>query len=416
MSLRHRELKVVTLSILLVITPCSLASAAESSELINQFWSAPNIEERAAVAEQLVAKVGDVEILYQLLKVGPSYSTSVPRGQQERARIASDGTRFPYVFLIPEEYNPSQQYSVEFMLHGGVSRPEWESGGGWWRRGFDSLKQPDRIVVVPASWDNAFWWHENQAENLPEILNILKGIYNIDENRVSMTGISDGGTGAYFFAFKQPTPWASFLPYIGHPGVLRNPQSGGGYGLYFENVMSKPLYIVNGEDDRLYPSSSVESFINILLDSGVDHIWKVIPGGGHNTNWLPAETPLIEQFKIENPRDALPETVQWVADRADKFNRNLWIQIDSLSQTPGLLKATRSGNEFEVVARGVSDFTLLLNPEEVDFSQPIQVNVNGENVLNKLVSEDIGTMLQWAARDLDRSMLFTAELNLSSGE
>ena len=108
--------------------------------------------------------------------------------------------------------------------------------------------------------------------------------------------------------------------------------------------------------------------------------------------------------------------MQWVADRADKFNRNLWIQIDSLSQTPGLLKATRSGNEFEVVARGVSDFTLLLNPEEVDFSQPIQVNVNGENVLNKLVSEDIGTMLQWAARDLDRSMLFTAELNLSSGE
>lgn len=416
MSLRHSKLKVVISSILLFITPCSLVSAAESSELINHFWSAPNIEERATVAEQLVAYVDDVQILYQLLKAGPSYSADVPRGQQERVRIASDGTRFPYVFLIPEEYNPSQQYSVEFMLHGGVSRPEWEPGGGWWRRGFDSLKQPDRIVVVPASWADAFWWHENQAENLSEILNSLKGTYNIDENRVSMTGISDGGTGAYFFAFKQPTPWASFLPYIGHPGVLRNRQSGGGYRLYFENLMSKPLYIVNGEDDRLYPSSSVEPFINILIEAGVDHIWKVIPGGGHNTNWLPAETPLIEQFKRENPRDALPETVQWVADRADKFNRNSWIQIDSLSQNPGLLKATRTSNEFEVVARGVSDFTLLLNPEEVDFSQPIQVNVNGENVLNELVSEDIETMVQWAVRDLDRAMLFTAELNLSSDE
>ena len=166
----------------------------------------------------------------------------------------------------------------------------------------------------------------------------------------------------------------------------------------------------------MYPSSSVEPFINILIEAGVDHIWKVIPGGGHNTNWLPAETPLIEQFKRENPRDALPETVQWVADRTDKFNRNSWIQIDSLSQNPGLLKATRTSNEFEVVARGVSDFTLLLNPEEVDFSQPIEVNVNGENVLNELVSEDIETMLQWAVRDLDREMLFTAELNLSSDE
>jgi hypothetical protein len=25
-------------------------------------------------------------------------------------------------------------------------------------------------------------------------------------------GISDGGTGTYFMAFRNPTPWASFLP------------------------------------------------------------------------------------------------------------------------------------------------------------------------------------------------------------
>lgn len=391
-------------------------AAADNTALVNQFWSTTDNGQNAEIQSQLISSSSDVSTLYQLLKTGPTYRSDVPTGQQESIRIAADGTRFPFIFLVPDDYDPTHRYPVEFMLHGGVSRPEWEPGGGWWRRGFDSLKQTDRIVVVPASWVDAFWWHENQAENLPAILNTLKASYNIDEDRVTLTGVSDGGTGAYFFAFKQPTPWAAFLPYIGHPGVLRNQQSGGGYRLYFENLMSKPLFIVNGENDRLYPASSVAPFIEILAEEGVDHIWKVIPEGGHNTNWLPDEAPMIEQFKQDNPRNALPERVQWVADRTDKFNRNLWVQIDSMSQTPGLLEVNRNGNEFRVLARGVSEFTLLLNPEEVNFSQAIQVYVNSGNIFDEIVAQDKQTLLHWASKDLDRSMLFTAELKLRTGE
>ena len=35
-----------------------------------------------------------------------------------------------------------------------------------------------------------------------------------------LTGTSDGGTGAFFMAFKDTTPWASFLPLIGDMTVL----------------------------------------------------------------------------------------------------------------------------------------------------------------------------------------------------
>ena len=98
-------------------------------------------------------------------------------------------------------------------------------------------------MVVPASWNDAFWWHQNQAESIPAILKALKRFYNVDDNRVTLTGVSDGGTGVYFFVFKQPTHWAAFLPYIGHPGVLRNAQGGGGYRLYFENLLNRPLYL-----------------------------------------------------------------------------------------------------------------------------------------------------------------------------
>jgi hypothetical protein len=197
---------------------------------------------------------------------------------------------------------------------------------------------------------------------------------------------------------------------------LRNPQSGGGYSLYFENLMNKPLYIVNGENDRLYPVSAVQPFIDILDEVGVNHIFKAIAGGGHNTDWLPDEKPMIEEFKLANPRDAFPENVQWVADRTDKYNRNLWIRVDGLDSTnnQGLMQVTRRGNLIEVTARGVTEFTLLLNPEEVDFSREVEVRVNSKEVFNARVNQSMETLLDWAAEDLDKSMLYTVELPINS--
>jgi len=398
----------------LLIATATAAEVIDGKQLLADFWQASDLSTKQRSQEQLISAAGDIETLYRWVKQGPNYSADVAVGQQESARIADDGTRFPYVVLIPEDYDPAISYPVEFMLHGGVGRPEWEAGGGWWRRGYDSLKKPDRIVVVPAAWIGAFWWHENQAVNLPAILKIIKRDYNVDDDRVTLTGVSDGGTGVYFFAFKQPTEWAAFLPYIGHPGVLRNPASGGGHRLYFENLFAKPLYIVNGENDPLYPVQAIMPFIDILRETGVKHIFKPIENGGHNTNWLPQEAAQIEQFKLDNPRDPFPDRLDWIADRIDRYNRNLWLRVDELASDsqPGILEVAREGNDFQIVADEVSKFTLLLNPEEVDFSKAIKVEVNGSIVFEGLVSQEMNTLLEWLSMDLDKSLLFTAELTL----
>jgi hypothetical protein len=123
---------------------------------------------------------------------------------------------------------------------------------------------------------------------------------------------------------------------------------------------------------------------------------------------------MIEQFKLDNPRDPLPETVTWVADRTDRYNRNLWIRIDELTgdSRPGMLQVNREGNQITVAAEAISAFTLLLNPEELDFDRPITVIVNGTRQYEEIVTQNMSTLLDWARRDLDRSLLFTAELNL----
>lgn len=405
--------------ILLYLTALFSVSAlgAESQSpqtLVTQFWQATSAAELDAARTELVAAANDIGTLYQWLQAGPTYASDVPTGQQETARLTDDGTLFRYVYVVPESYDPNRAYPIEFMLHGGVSGPAWDAGGQWWRRGYDAYKSLDQITVMPASWGEQIWWQDGQAQNLPEILRTLKQTYNIDDNRAFMSGVSDGGTGTYFFAFKQPTPWAAFLPYIGHPGVLRNPNSGGGYALYFENLMNNALFIVNGENDPLYPASSLGPFIDILRDAEINHEFTVIPNGGHNTNWMPDELPRINSFKAANTRDPFPESLIWVTDSALRYNRNAWIQVDALTVPgrPGLLDVKREGNSFTVTAERVAEFTLLLNPEEVDFNRLISVTVNGAMLFNGQVMQSADTLLNHAARDLDRSQLITAELRL----
>ena len=62
----------------------------------------------------------------------------------------------------------------------------------------------------------------SQLENLDAILDTVKRTYNVDENRVVLSGVSDGATGLYYVAMRDTTPFASFLPLNGFMMVLAN--------------------------------------------------------------------------------------------------------------------------------------------------------------------------------------------------
>ena len=68
-------------------------------------------------------------------------------------------------------------------------------------------------------------------------------------------------------------------------------------------------------------------------------------------------------------------------------------------------------NTVRATTRGVAAFTLLLSPDVFDFSKPVVVVADGREVFNGLVKKDVETLLRWAARDNDRTMLFGAELD-----
>ena len=53
-----------------------------------------------------------------------------------------------------------------------------------------------------------------------------------------------------------------------------------------------------------------------------------------------------------------------------------------------------------------------ISPDAFDLARPITVTVNGRPMFDGRVSPSLETLMKWAARDNDRTMLFVAELHI----
>ena len=240
---------------------------AELDRAIDDFLGAEDPHEAGEHADAVLATGASYEDLFQRLRAGRAYRSDVPTGRLELQRRTRDGQAHPYLVFVPASYDPARRYPVRVYLHGGIAGPLRENGR-WWRN-TDRLVRPDGFAVFPASWRGSLWWQRSQIENLAGILDSLRRTYNVDENHVHAIGVSDGASGLYYLAGLAPTPWAGFLPFIGHPAVVANPRTGADAPLHLPNLRNKPFYIVSVDDDRLYPVASIRSWITRLENLGV---------------------------------------------------------------------------------------------------------------------------------------------------
>jgi hypothetical protein len=430
---------------------CAIAAAGAAGPppidaAFQKFWDARNPQDAARAAPAIVGSGVTFADALARFQRGRTYPASARRGtvSLQRRSVAGD---FFYDVVVPETYDPARSYQVRVQLHGGVmmretSQPRGRGGRGG-RGGGGPLEGAEQIYVLPASWRDAPWWSRAQIENLDAILDSVKRTYNVDENRVVLSGISDGATGLYYPAMRDTTPFASFLPLNGFLMVLANDQLAIDSELYPTNLLNKPFFIVNGGQDPLYPIRNVQPFVDHLRDSGVAVEYHPRPEAGHNTAWWPEIKERFEAFVRAHPRQPLPATLTWEASSRDVPSRAHWLVIDRVRPaiagdtllkpdlnefsgaglnhgkelfarrlTSGRVDLTRRGNAIEMKTRGVAELTLLLSPEVFDFSQPIVVTANGRVVADARVEPSVATLAKWAARDNDRTMLFGAELHV----
>jgi dienelactone hydrolase len=413
-------------------------AAGALDKAFRAFWSADSPDLAAEASMQILATGAGFDQIAARLKAGRDYVS------RRTGRIALPsrvrGVPLDNVLEVPAGYNPGRAWPLRVMLHGGVSREPPEAGDEPARPLTNRLPGDDELVLHPRAFARSEWWTNDQVDNINRLLMRVRREHNVDESRVYVTGFSDGGTGAYYLAMRDATPWAACIPLHGHPLVLANPQTGVEGELFAGNLVNCPLRVVNGGRDQLYPAASVVPFIEMFRRGGIPVDFQAYPDAEHNTRHWPEERPRFEAFLAAHRRVAHPERISWETDRTDRDNRFRWLVIDRLgtrssdvdvpdvnrvqsspgrerelfarSRPSGRVDVVRRGNAFEAKTRGVRGFTLLLSPDVLDFARPVRVTVNGRVVVDKVVTKDAATLLAWAARDQDRTMLYGAELRI----
>ena len=317
---------IVALWISLAVLPAVARVPAQTldpmDEAFARFWSASSPVAAAKEADRLVAMGVGFDEAWARLRKGRVYRIEPKSEMAYRWRSTSSVT-FANTVDVPDDYDPARAWPVRVQLHGGVGRPSpttpgRDNAGG---RGTNRIAGESQIYVHPSAWADAQWWDTEQVDNILRLVDVVKRHYNVDESRVYLTGISDGATGAYYLAMKEATPWSSVLPLNGSMAVLRNPGTGADGELYGNNLVNTPLYIVNGEQDPLYPVAQVEPHVQWFQRMGVRLVFRPQAGAGHNTAWWPTERAPYEAFVHEHPRASQPEKLSWETERLDRFNR-----------------------------------------------------------------------------------------------
>jgi hypothetical protein len=435
-------------AILLGVVSLHAQSSSALDRAFADFWKADDTRSAERAGERIAKLGADYETIAARLTQGRPYGNE-RTGTIPMRSPAGAGVLFDNYIEVPADYTPDRQWQVRVQLHGGVSRPPsmTVAGGGLEEEGraqgsgdsAPSLRRgrPDnrirgenQIYIHPNGFAGAEWWHTIQVDNILRLVDRVKRRYNVDESRIYLTGVSDGGTGAYYMAMKSPTVWSAFLPLNGSIKVLGNPAARADGELFATNLVNRPFYIVSGERDHLYPAQHVATHVEAFRQLGMSLVFRPQANAGHDTGWWPYERSLYEQWVKQKPRQAHPPRVSWQTERVDRFNRADWLVLDKLGmgsadtdfepldifdhrRPSGRVDVAREDNTFTASTRGVREFTLLLSPDAVDFSRPVVVRVNGKTAFEGTVKRDAAVLLKWAARDNDRLRLYGAELKVA---
>jgi hypothetical protein len=317
-----------------LLVVASLSSRAQSPAIdtaFDAFFAAPSRSEAAAKIDGVLKSRVGFDEAYRRLARGRTYHAQ-PTGVIRMENRTADGVEHFFAVDVPEGYDPARRYSLRFQLHGGVGGRRTNAPVGTGSIG--ALAGAEQIYVIPYAWADAPWWSDDQAVNLVEILDAVKRRYNVDENHVVVSGVSDGGTGAYYVAMRETTPFAAFLPLNGYLMVLAARDIDDGL-IFPTNLRNKPLFAVNGGRDPLYPTRVVDPYIDHLKAGGVTVDYHPQPEAGHNTAWWPQVKDTFEAFVRDHPRQPLPDTVTWEIGNSVEHHRAHWLVIDRLGAQKG---------------------------------------------------------------------------------
>jgi phospholipase/carboxylesterase len=182
------------------------------------------------------------------------------------------GLRGGASIYVPEYYDPDVRWPVVFALHGG-------SGNGrsflWsWLR---AARTHGAILVAPTAVGRTWALSGADADtpNLARILALVGARWNIDRERLLLSGMSDGGTFSYVSGLEPGSPFTHLAPTSAafHPMMAQFADR--------DRIAGLPIFITHGALDWMFPVEMARGAEQALRRAGADVTYREVADLAH---------------------------------------------------------------------------------------------------------------------------------------
>lgn len=212
-----------------------------------------------------------------------------PSSFEARTIATENIASFRYWLYKPT--NPTSDMPLIVYLHGGSGKGEdltlITSVDGFPKYLQDgALGDVRAYVIIPQLPSSLKGWI-NATDSLYSLIQKTVSEFEIDENNISLTGHSMGGTGTFNLAFTYPTLFARIAPLSGSAKSTAN---------NLAKLQNIPIWAFVGSDDKIVPPDSSEEIIEQLKRKGGNAKITVFDGADHFT--VPSLTYLDKDIDL----------------------------------------------------------------------------------------------------------------------
>lgn len=389
------------------------AGGPSLATLVFQYLDTPDSDE----AEGLLRAVREhpeasIERIIRIIETERTYD-SQPIGTLPAERIRVQRQSYALALSVPLTYQPSKGYALIICLHGAGF-----SGDAYLER-WQARLGDDYILACPTYPAGA--WFTRRAEDV--VLATIRHVtrrYHVDPDRIFLTGMSNGGIGAWLIGMHDAPLFAGIVPMAGGIDDVLMP--------FLANLRNTPVYIIHGAKDQVMPAALSRSIAQELTALGYPHVYREHQGehpmaGGH---YFPREElPALMTWLNGQRRNPLPTRLTVVRE-ASRFHAFGWVRLDVtdpiaafsddlidkrdqriLQREYARLDASVvSANRIEVKTERIQRYTLFLNDRMIDPAKPVTIVTNGRVSFEGTVTASLETLLRQARLRQDPRQLF----------
>ena len=398
---------------------------------IDLFLSTTDTDVEVQVLNRLKKQKVSHEAIKTILRQQPK-PAGEKRGLQTGLKFNSNGKDYSYALYHPETASPGTPLPMAIVLHGMGG-----SGDNTVAKWAERLNK--EFIVVCPSYPMGAWWARPAEDMVMALMDHIRSLYNVDDNRVFLAGLSNGAIGVYTIGMFYPDRFAGLIPIAGSitPRFMN----------FLVNLRNTPIYMIQGAHDPIFPIQLSRRINQILSDMRYPAVYREHgeKGMAHGGHFLPEKeiAGLLEWIKKQK-RNLNPPIV-----RMTRENNHLgaihWARLNkgknlASLELPGpespkpnnrngkiatLFVERKGENRFEVMGENLVEYDLFFNTETVDFDKTVTITTQKiQNQNNKLVAgekkisyqnkvkKDLAVLLYGYKRFRDPHRLYDAKVNI----